>query len=313
MTGPPALSAQNPGDNGNLEVYTGELTGAQLAQLPSAGIDLHDTAKMKGAGGRTKVEVVLTGVQAAKLADQGIKLAVKKIDGERASAKLDERPAAESAKVYRSYSESGGIRDDLIKTAADYPEISKLESIGKSLGGQDIYALKVTKNARALPDGTRPAVLYLAAQHAREWITPEMVRRLMHGTLSGYGTDPEITELVKTTELWFIPVANPDGYDFTFTDGNRLWRKNTRDVNGDGVIKPGDGIDPNRNFPTKWGYDNEGSSPEPASETYRGSGPASEPETKALDGLAKRLRFEYVINYHSAAELLLYGTGWQVS
>ena len=78
-------------------------------------------------------------------------------------------------------------------------------------------------------------------------------------------------------------------------------------------ITTGDGVDLNRNFAYKWGYDNEGSSPNPASETYRGTGPASEPETKALDAFEKRIGFTYVINYHSAAELLLYGVGWQVA
>ena len=31
--------------------------------------------------------------------------------------------------------------------------------------------------------------------------------------------------------------------------------------NGDGIINNVDGVDPNRNFPTHWGYDDEGSSP----------------------------------------------------
>ena len=116
------------------------------------------------------------------------------------------------------------------------------------------------------------------------------------------------------TELWFVPVANPDGYDYTFTrTENRLWRKNLADNNGDGQITAGDGVDPNRNFSYKWGWDNEGSSPDPSSETYRGPAPNSEPETKALDGLFRRVGFEFLINYHSAAELLLYGVGWQVS
>ncbi len=56
----------------------------------------------------------------------------------------------------------------------------------------------------------------MSAQHAREWITPEMTTRLMHLVLDGYGADREITRLVNSTELWFLPVANPDGYDFTF-------------------------------------------------------------------------------------------------
>ena len=167
-----------------------------------------------------------------------------------------------------------------------------METIGRSQQGKPILAVKVTKNARTVADGRRPAVLYAGAQHAREWITPEMTRRLMHHVLDSYGTDPEITRLLDTTELWFLPVANPDGYDFTFTPGNRLWRKNLRDNNGDGQITAGDGVDLNRNFAYKWGYDNEGSSPDPTSETYRGTGPNSEPETKALDAAvqAGRLR-----------------------
>ena len=89
---------------------------------------------------------------------------------------------------------------------------------------------------------------------------------------------------MDSTELWFVLVANPDGYDYTFTDGNRLWRKNLRDNDGDGVITGLDGVDPNRNFSYRWGYDNEGSSPSFGSETYRGTAPASEPETRRWTG-----------------------------
>ncbi len=63
-----------------------------------------------------------------------------------------------------------------------------------------------------------------------------MNRRLLHYVIDNYATDPRIQRLLDTTELWFVPVANPDGYDFTFTEGNRLWRKNLRDNDGDGVI-----------------------------------------------------------------------------
>ena len=145
------------------------------------------------------------------------------------------------------------------------------------------------------------------------WIFAFVGVALLDHVLDGYGSDRTITELVDTTELWFVPVANPDGYDFTFEPGQRLWRKNLRDNNGDGQITVGDGVDLNRNFATKWGYDNEGSSPEISSQTYRGPDAGSEPETKALDALLGRVGFEFYVNYHSAAELLLYGTGWQVA
>jgi hypothetical protein len=139
-----------------------------------------------------------------------------------------------------------------------------------------------------------------------------MVRRLAHHLVDGYGHDPAITDLLRTTEMWLVPVVNPDGYDSTFTPGNRLWRKNLRDNDRNGRITFSDGVDLNRNMPTRWFYDDEGSASAPAAETYRGPAPASEPESRAIDRLLERGGFEYLMNHHSAAEALYYGAGWQV-
>lgn len=216
--------------------------------------------------------------------------------------------------MFRPYSGKGNLQEEIIRTGQANPGLTKVVSIGKTLNGQDILALKLTKGAKKTKDGAKPSVLYMSNQHAREWITPEMTRRLMHYYLDNYATDKRVKKIVDSTELWFVLSANPDGYDYTFKDADtRQWRKNLRDVNGDGVISTGDGVDLNRNFAYKWGYDDEGSSPNPTSETYRGTTPASEPETKALDAFEKRVGFTYGINYHSAAELLLYGVGWQVA
>ncbi len=212
--------------------------------------------------------------------------------------------------------------------AAANASIVKPEQIGTSINGKPIIALKISSNARTAGDGTKPSVLYMSTQHAREWITAEETRRMAHLFVDNYNkagaakdtqgnpiaglTAAEITTLVNTREIWIVPIANPDGYDFTFTPGNREWRKNLHDNNNDGQITAVDGVDPNRNFPSHWGFDNEGSSPDPSSETFRGTGPASEPETQAAIGLLQRVHFKFLINYHSAAELLLYGAGFQV-
>ena len=313
-----AAPAAAPSDD-RLEVYVGEVPAAQVADIVALGVDRHEleVAPVPGAAGRgdkalVEVEAILTPGQARRLGERGVEMEPKLIDGETVTARAT-AAAAEGFEVWKTYSGPGGLQEEYVQTALSHPRITKVVSIGKTVQGQDIIALKVTKDARRIKDGKRPSVLYLSAQHAREWITPEMNRRLMHYIVDGYATDPAIRRLLSNTELWFVPVANPDGYDFTFTPGQRLWRKNLRDNNGDGQITPGDGVDLNRNFPTKWGYDNEGSSPSPASETYRGTGPASEPETQAIDRFARRVDFEFLVNYHSAAELLLYGTGWQVS
>ena len=116
-----------------------------------------------------------------------------------------------------------------------------------------------------------------AVNHAREWIAAEMGRRLP-GWFAANKNDPKIRELIQTRELWFLPIQNPDGYDFTFTcglgtaqemcdyrvrtaDDNRFWRKTLRDNDTNGIYgNSQDGVDPNRNYPAKRGIDEEGAS-----------------------------------------------------
>jgi hypothetical protein len=178
--------------------------------------------------------------------------------------------------------------------------------------GRDVIALKVTRNAKTTPDGSRPAVLYSALQHAREWLAGETCKRTLKYFTSNYGKDPQVTRLVDENELWFVCVANPDGYEYTFTAGNRLWRKNMADNDGDGEFgEIGDGVDPNRNFPRNWGLDDEGSSSALDSETYRGPSAGSEPETKAMIAVMDHVDFAFQKNDHTAAQLLLYPQGFQ--
>ncbi|HEU4490631.1 MAG TPA: M14 family metallopeptidase, partial [Jiangellales bacterium] len=311
-----AAPTPTPGGVGP-DVYTGVIQRSQINDIVDLGVDRHELllSGVRGqdaAKGSVRVEAILTEEQADGLREGGVDLEPKTVDGMTATERATLQ-AAEGYEVFRTYGGDGGLREEFEQAAADNPHVTKLVTIGQSVNGTDIVALKVSRDAQVQPDGQKPATVYVGAQHAREWITPEMIRRLMHLVLDGYGNDPQITDLVNTTELWFVPVANPDGYDWTFEPGQRLWRKNLRDNNGDGVIMGGDGVDPNRNFATKWGYDNEGSSPLPGSEVFRGTAPGSEPETQALDSFMERLRPEFLVNYHSAAELLLYGVGWQVA
>jgi hypothetical protein len=223
------------------------------------------------------------------------------------------------------------LEEEFRRLAREHRDIVEPVVIGHSLRGTPILALRITKDARdpANRHGSRPAVGFTAAQHAREWLGVEQVRRLTHLLLDNYGrtgpatdinggelggvTAGELTRLVDTREIWIAPVLNPDGYDQTFTPGNRIWRKNLRDTNGDGLIRAGDGVDLNRNFRGHWGLDEEGSTAEPTGETYRGARPNSEPETRAMTRLMKRVGFEFLVSYHVTplGERLLYGAGYQ--
>src|SRR3954470_7317705 len=305
---PPAAGAKQPAAD-RLDVYTVVTTAEKLSALEAKGIDV---ASSKAAGNGLRAELVMTKDQRDQVRAQGVQTRLTRVKGGKTVKQFAAAQAAGGFTVWRSYDEPGGFRDQMYALARDNPQITKLVKIGTTLNGRDILALKVTQGARDKPDGSRPSVLFSATQHAREWIATEIDRRLMYHYIRGWReNNKQIKDLLKGTELWFVPVMNPDGYQYTF-DAERLWRKNLRENDDDGQTTINDGVDPNRNYPEHFKYDEEGSSKIFSSQTYRGPGPASERETQAIQGLSARVGFEFNLNYHSNGRWLLYPEGWQV-
>jgi Zinc carboxypeptidase/Immune inhibitor A-like, MAM domain len=291
-----------------LEMYTVAGNAGKIARA-TEGLEL---AGLRYTRRGIRADVVLNNAQRAKLVASGVKVRLKRNRRGRTVSAQAAAQAAGGYNVYRSWDEPGGIRDELYRVARENPQIVKLEVLGRTHQGRELIALKVTQGARGQKDGSRPAVLYSSNQHAREWISLEVNRRLLHHFIERWrANDREIRELLGSTELWFVISANPDGYQYTF-DHERLWRKNLRDNNGDGQTTTGDGVDPNRNFAEHWGYDDEGSSNDPADETYRGPSAGSEPETRSLAGLIDRIKPKFQSNFHSFGQWLLYPQGWQI-
>ncbi|MGH2788395.1 MAG: M14 family zinc carboxypeptidase [Actinomycetota bacterium] len=294
----------------SLNMYTAVVEADNLGLLVERGFEI---AGQRAVAGGVEVDLVLTRQQRAELARRGINAKLIRVKGGLTVKQFAAAQAENGFQVWRSYDEPGGFRDQMYRIARNNPQITKLVKLGTTHQGREILAIKLTQGARGQRDGSRPAVLYSALQHAREWIAGEVDRRLLLWYIDRWrANDKEIRNLLRKTELWFVLVANPDGYQYTF-DAERLWRKNLRDNNGDGTITIGDGVDPNRNYPNHFKYDEEGSSSIPSSETYRGPGPASEPETRALKGLLDRIGFAFQVNYHSVGEWLLYAEGWQIA
>jgi Zinc carboxypeptidase len=297
-----------PAGDDRLEAYTAVVQADQLPAIAEQGIDV--SAQQPVADG-VELEMVLDQDQADRLRGRGVDLKLTRVQGGLTVQQFAAEQAANGFNVWRSYDEPGGIRDQLYAAARRNPQLVKLEVLGHTAQGREIIAVKLTQGTSDVPDGTRPAVLYSSTQHAREWISTEVNRRLMNFYIDRWrANDREVRKLLQTTELWFVLVANPDGYQYTF-DHERLWRKNLRDNNGDGQTQVGDGVDPNRNFPNHWGWDEEGSSSIQSSDTYRGPAPMSEPETQAMVGLLDRIGFAFQVNWHSAGQWLLYAEGWQ--
>lgn len=188
---------------------------------------------------------------------------------------------------------------------ATYPNlVSQKVSLGQTDEGRSVFMVKITGTSNR--KDPKPQVLYTGMHHAREPIGMMQLLFYMYYLLENYNTDAEIKYLVDNTEMYFVPILNPDGYKYnqaTNPSGGGMWRKN-RHNNGSGIY----GVDLNRNYGYMWG--GEGSSGYPGDETYRGTTAFSEAETMALKTFCENHQFRIAINYHSVSALLLYPWGY---
>ena len=204
---------------------------------------------------------------------------------------------------YRTVAEHEAHLRDVV---ARYPKLAQAVDFGSSWKrvqdsktGYILRALCITRRQRgdcALdPRAPKPRFLIIAAVHARELSTSEIAWRWIDALLEGDGIDPEITRLLDTTEMWVIPVANPDGRAIVEQGGDRplMQRKNANNSAGAGVCATTptagnqNGVDLNRNANFLWAAP--GSSGHPCSQFYHGAAAASEPEEQALEKLMTAL------------------------
>lgn len=105
-----------------------------------------------------------------------------------------------------------------------YPQIAELVDFGDSWlktqgrGGSDLLAIRLTADVADQPAPTdgqqgRPRFVLVAQAHAREVITSELAWRYATELLDGYGTDPQVTALLESTEVWINFQNNPDGIE----------------------------------------------------------------------------------------------------
>ncbi len=194
------------------------------------------------------------------------------------------------------YQNPDEIEDFVRSTHARFPDITDVRVIGKTLEGREILAMKISDNAET--DEVEPVVLVNAMHHAREIMTPEITTDMIDYLTSRYGHDRDVTRWVNNTEIWVIPMFNLDGNQKMWLEDS-MWRKNTRG---------GFGVDLNRNYPTGWNSCN-GSSSWQSAQDYRGTAPASEPETAAMMNFVSAIKPVFNISYHSYSEIVIYPFG----
>jgi murein tripeptide amidase MpaA len=209
--------------------------------------------------------------------------------------------------TFGGYFKTQEMFDILSNMRTLYPNlISESFSVSDTLTheGRTIYGWRISNNPDVVQD--KPKVLYTALIHAREPATLSTTLFYMWYLLENYGTDPEATFLVDNTELYFVPLLNPDGYarnEQTNPNGGGMHRKNRNPNHG----TTNRGVDLNRNFPYLWGTT--GVSFNQNSDTYPGTGPISEPESKVFKKIAEQWGVSHAFNAHTHGRLLLFPIG----
>ncbi|XP_006812373.1 carboxypeptidase B-like [Saccoglossus kowalevskii] len=189
---------------------------------------------------------------------------VQGIIDEQAASRLERSDALDNFyNVYHTFDEINTWMDTIVTT---YPSLASQFTVTTSYEGRKITGLKIGSAG-----SNKPAVFLCGCEHAREWISTAVMLYTVGLLIDNYGTDPEVTDLMDSVDYYIVPVLNPDGYVWSWTD-DRMWRK-TRSPNEGSVCV---GTDPNRNWGYQWGTG--GSSSLPCASTYMGTEPFSEVE-----------------------------------
>lgn len=110
------------------------------------------------------------------------------------------------------YHNTDAVQDLFARLAKDYPDLAKVHSIGSSVDGRDLTVIEITKNVRKRSILV-PMFKYVANMHGDETVGKEMLIYLAQYLLFNYGTIPEVTKLVDTTDIFLMPSMNPDGFE----------------------------------------------------------------------------------------------------
>jgi hypothetical protein len=218
------------------------------------------------------------------------------------------------------------VESALIALQAAHPTICELITLPHTTveGGRTTHAVRLGSQ----PAGSVDAYYLTGGVHAREWGSCEILVNLATdlcdayaaGTGLGYGlkyfSSAEVKALIDQANVIIYPCVNPDGRNYSQTTAD--WRKNRNpaDSGGDPTKI---GVDINRNQDFLWDFNTAFdagaindflASANPAKDTYHGSAPHSEAETKNINHLHDTYsRIRWYVDVHSFSEDILYVWG----
>merc|ERR1711936_302010 len=217
--------------------------------------------------------------------------------------KGNERPETRrSGYDWEDYHSHSDINDFIDGLGASNSDWVATKSIGQTYEGRDMRVIEITKAGPG-----KPIAWIEAGIHAREWIASATATFMINELVNNYEQNKDI---VDNLNIHIIPMANPDGYEYS-RNSDRMWRKNrNRDNTAKDSTKACVGVDLNRNWGYHWGE--AGVSHNSCSDIYCGTGPFSEMESTNIKNYVEALSPVPVLGHtiHSYSQLWLWPYGY---
>ncbi|XP_030634505.1 carboxypeptidase D isoform X1 [Chanos chanos] len=167
----------------------------------------------------------------------------------------------------------------LRKYSSEYPSITRLYTVGKSVEGRELYVMEITDKPGVHEPG-EPEFKYIGNMHGNEVVGRELLLNLIEYLCRNYGSDPEVTQLVDSTRIHVMPSMNPDGYEVA----------NEGDDSGTQGRNNSNNYDLNRNFPDQYTVNTD----------------PRQPETIAVMNWLKKYPFVLSANLHGGSLVVNY-------
>ncbi|XP_006862080.1 PREDICTED: carboxypeptidase O [Chrysochloris asiatica] len=202
---------------------------------------------------------------------------------------------------YNKYHPIEEIYQWMSQISEKYKDVATQHFLGMTYETRPMYYLKISQ-----PSNNPKKMIWMdCGIHAREWIAPAFCQWFVKEILQNYKDNARISRLLRNLDFYVLPVLNIDGYIYTWTT-DRFWRK-SRSSHDNGTCF---GTDLNRNFNASWC--SIGASKDCQNLTFCGTGPVSEPETKAVSSFieSKKETILCFLTIHSFGQLILTPYGY---
>lgn len=121
---------------------------------------------------------------------------------------------------WNRYNDHAGITDICKKIAAAHPDLCKLESIGKSFQGRDLWCLTISDYKKGGDVHRKPAMYIDGNIHSNEVQGSEFALYTAWYLTESFGDTKYIQELLADKTFYIVPTINPDARDNFFHEAN---------------------------------------------------------------------------------------------